>query len=237
MMGKIRRLCECINNIQKQNSELLWAKIWDDTKSGIEWMEGFPSISPGRWAVGYNYIYVMTRILNELRPKHVLEMGLGVSTTLISHYIKKTSGETCTHDVIEQDADWIDFYVKNGRVSDVTNVIQSSIVKKQFDGTEYYAYEDLSCINHKKYNLISIDGPWGSDRHSRRDILEFIPYILGDNWIIVLDDTNRVGERDTVNEIIKKLKESGIDFCIGEYSGMSQCTIIADSNNRFLCSM
>ena len=74
-------------SIRRENQELLWARIWDDTKHNLDWIEKMPGISPGRMAVGYNYLYVMTRILNDLKPKHVLDMGLGISSTLISYYM------------------------------------------------------------------------------------------------------------------------------------------------------
>ena len=34
-----------IDKIYRKNQELLWAKIWDDTKNGIEWIKELPSIS------------------------------------------------------------------------------------------------------------------------------------------------------------------------------------------------
>lgn len=53
---------------------------------GIEWVQDITSISPGRWAVGYNYLYVMTRVLVELRPHKVLDIGLGVLTSFFSTF-------------------------------------------------------------------------------------------------------------------------------------------------------
>ena len=67
--------------LERQTKELIWAKIWEDTKKGVDWMENMPGISPGRWAVTYNYLYVITRILNEVRPRSILEFGLGFSST------------------------------------------------------------------------------------------------------------------------------------------------------------
>ena len=47
-----------LERIKRQNLELIWARVWDDTKVDIEWLKELPGISPGRWAVGYNYIYI-----------------------------------------------------------------------------------------------------------------------------------------------------------------------------------
>ena len=73
-----------LKNMKGQTDEIVWARIWDDSKRGMKWIEDLPSISPGRWAVGYNYIYVLTRILNEMKPDRILDLGLGISSTIIS---------------------------------------------------------------------------------------------------------------------------------------------------------
>ena len=66
------RILEYFQRLSKQNQEILWANIWRDTIQDIKWLQNVPGLSPGRWAVGYNYLYVMTRILNETNPQKIL---------------------------------------------------------------------------------------------------------------------------------------------------------------------
>ena len=68
------------------------------------------SLSPGGVAVGYNYLNVVTRILMEKKPQIILDMGLGVSSTLISSYI--TEQKDAVHYITEHDKKWIEFYKK-----------------------------------------------------------------------------------------------------------------------------
>ena len=145
-MGLIRRFRDSIKTIQKQNYELIWAKTWDDTRRGLKWMDDLPGISPGRWAVGYNYLYVMTRVLNEKKPRRVLDLGLGISSTLISQYFKGNAITDGVHDVIEQDENWIGFYHTNNRISEATDIHKVDMVEKELQGIRYHAYKDISPI-------------------------------------------------------------------------------------------
>ena len=227
-----------LKTLQNQNYELIWAKTWDDTKKGISWIDDLPGISPGRWAVGYNYLYIMTRILNEKKPMCVLDFGLGISSTLISQYFKGNNISNGIHDVVEQDEEWIRFYNDTKKISDITCIYSNQLVEKDYKGVKYYAYKDISSIvDNKKYDVISIDGPWGSDKYSRRDIIDYIPAILNDSFVIIMDDSQREGEQATIAEIEEKLKRNGIDYYEGVYPGMSNCTVIVSSDNKFMCSM
>lgn len=227
-----------LQNLKYQNNELIWAKTWDDTKKGIEWISDLPGISPGRWAVGYNYLYVMTRILNEKEPKNVLDLGLGISSTLISQYFKGRNIVDGNHDVIEQSEEWAKFYSIKNRISSATTIHAVECIEKEYKGYRYYAYKDISqIISGKKYDVISIDGPTGSDKYSRRDIIEFLPDILSQSFVIIIDDASRTGEKRTITDIKNILRKNNIEFCEGSYQSMSKCTVITSIDNKFLCSM
>ena len=235
-MNKVLQLKEFLKNLEKQNHELLWAKIWDDTRRDIVWLNDLPGISPGRWAVGYNYIYVMTRILNTIKPESVLDVGLGISSSLIGAYFSYQN--IGSHLIIEQDAEWVDFYKKDHKLSPFSTIKVLKCVETENGNTKNYSYEGFkSAVGNNIYNVISIDGPWGSERHSRRDIVELLPSILDEEFVIVMDDTNRIGEKDTVDEIIQILNNNNIQTAVGVYPGESECTVICSERLKFLCSL
>ena len=92
--------------------ELLWSQIYHDTVLGSDWLKN-NSISPGgprRWAVGYNFLYTLYRILNEMRPKQILEIGLGQSTKLTGQYADYFDAK---HLVVEHDLEWTKFFCKS----------------------------------------------------------------------------------------------------------------------------
>lgn len=240
LFNRINDLRNWCRTIRRQNQEIIWATVWRDTVQGIDWYDKNVSFSPGRWAVGYNYMYVMTRILEELRPQSVLDFGLGISTSLISMYFDGCVKENGLHVVEEHDGQWIEFYKKKHKLSKFTEINLNEICEKENNNDKYWAYVDISkSIKGRKFDVVSIDGPWGSDGKagSRRDVLEYLPEILNKEFVIILDDTERAGERQTVEEIVTILRKSGLKIYSGNYSGMKDCTVIVSENNKFLCSL
>lgn len=225
----------------RQGTELLWAKKWEDTKRGIKWIEDMPGISPCGAAVGYNYLYIMTRILNEMEPKNILDIGLGISSTLISQYFTYHASEKGNHIIIEHDPEWVKFYNKKHFVSDLSVIIFKECVKKRYAGCEYNGYKDFSDnLKGIKFSVISIDGPMGWDKpykHSRRDILEILPDALDDSFVIVMDDYNRKGEKATIAEIEEVLKNNNITYFKGIYPGLTDCCVLTSADNKFFCTM
>lgn len=91
-------------------NELMWRNIFVDTVMGYSWYHD-KSISLGRWAIGYNYAYVLIRVLEEFRPTSILECGLGQSSKIIADYVD--SDNRVNYDIVEQDQNWVDFFIKN----------------------------------------------------------------------------------------------------------------------------
>ena len=237
-MLTIQKVKETYRRLRYYPEEILWAQIWKDTKTDIKWLQDLPGISPGRWAVGYNYLYVMTRVLNEMEPHSVLDLGLGISSTLISTYFDYYKFQDAMHTVIERDESWIRFYMKKHSLSPVSEIVHCEYEDASMHGKTYLSYKDFQQkLAGKKYSVISIDAPEGSPRYSRRDIVPLLPNILEKSFVIIMDDANRKGEKDTIDEIKKSLCRNGIETFVGYYSGYTDCCIIASVDNKYFCTM
>lgn len=239
-------LLHYLKDLRGTCKEIEWANIWHDTMRDIPWLENMPSISPGRWAVGYNYLYVMTRILNDTNPKSVLELGLGASSTLISQYftyfqnsaLQTDNARGYYHLIAEHNDDWITYYTKSHSLSSCSTIIRQNMIKKRYKGAAYNAYEDIAKdIKGKKFSVISVDAPFGSDKYSRRDIVELLPDILEESFAIIIDDADRCGEKNTIKDISDILQRHNIPYCTGIYMGATDCCVIASQDNAFLCSL
>lgn len=233
-----KKISWCKDLLKNQGDELIYSDVWRDTIQGLKWISPNtkPSLSPGRWAVGYNYLYVMTRILNEVKPTTILEFGLGNSTLLISEYVK-SNPEFQSHIVIEQNAEWKDFYIKNHSIEKVTSIIIKPCRVKEIEGHKFNSYGSLDELAGKKFDVISIDGPIGTPFYSRRDILDLIPDILNKDFIILIDDVNRSGEKKTIVDLQNKLTENSIAFKTGYYDGNTRIVAIASESWKWLCSL
>ncbi len=108
--------------------ESLWSDIFHDAISGSKWFDGCGG-TYGRWAIGYQFAYVLFRILDDIMPKTVLELGMGQSTVIVNQYASHNSG--VSHTVVENDREWISFFSKHFRKQELINLVQldAGIVK------------------------------------------------------------------------------------------------------------
>ena len=91
----------------------------------------------------------------------------------------------------------------------------------------------------QKFDFISVDAPLGGDmkQYARIDVLNLIPDGLGENFVIMVDDCNRIGETNTVKEIQQCLADHQIDYRSGWYQGEKVSVLICPAHMGFLCSM
>ena len=235
---KVRMLQGDVKRCKGYASEAVWSAIFNNVISGSRWLQN-TSFSAGRWAVGYQYLYVLYRVLNEIRPQHILELGLGQSTRMIGQYA--SSHEQVEHFVVEHDPEGIDFFSRDFTLSERSKIIKLDREMIPFKEAEavrvFKGFEEQ--FNGRKFDFISIDAPLGADmkQYARIDVLKMLPDCLADNFIIMIDDTERPGETNTVNAMKEQLKQSGITFAVGRYSGNKDCTVICSDDLKFVCSM
>ena len=248
-MGIKRRLKHLKNRIFGIDltilDELYWAQIYNSTIQNSAWLED-KSISPGRWAVGYNYLYVLYRILDDIRPSHILELGLGQSTKIIGQYatFPEMSGKI-EHVVVEHDTEWAKFFFgRNKSLCQNTQVVTLPLIDVEKEGERFKAYDGFQHMidtMNMRFNVLSIDGPLGSSEHwGRRDILPCLPDCLDDDFAIIFDD---YGQRKSTFHIIEDaediLRKNDIEFIKGIYPGVAHkgvCVLVSKSW-KFLASL
>lgn len=223
---------------RRTSNELLWAEVFHDTIIASRWLVS-KAFSPGRWAVGYPYLYVLYRALDETRPTRILELGLGQSTKMISQYA--ASDEKVLHTVVEHDERWLEFFSQHTALPKATEVLRCDWGYESYGGAERVrVYSGLAkSVRGQRFDLISIDGPLGGDmlEYARIDVLRMIPDILSDSFVILMDDCERPGEARTVEAMCEALVRAGVDFKRGDYRGDKEVVVICSLDKGFLCSM
>ncbi|MCH5261127.1 MAG: hypothetical protein J1F18_15375 [Lachnospiraceae bacterium] len=231
------------NEIQKkqqeiiaQNRTILAQNRFNEMRKGVPWLTEETQIIGGGWAVGYYYMYIMLHILLSKKPKSILEMGLGQSSKILINYHIDSNAD---YEIIEQNEEWLSFFSQENYIPEDVKV-HIRPVQKEYSaqyGTDIYTYGEIQDIVRGKYDLISIDGPWGSKGISRKDILPYIPECLEDSFCILLDDYGREGEKNMISELEKILKDNGIEYHKRVYHGDKQFCLIVSKDNLFLCSL
>lgn len=223
---------------KRAGKEAVWGEVFRDSIVGSQWLKT-KCFSPGRWAVGYQYLYVLYRILNSVRPRTILELGLGQSTSMITQYADYEEG--VTHRVVEHDSEWIDYYRQEFEVSAKTEIINLNISKMLFKNQyELYHYEQFrENLDDLKYDFISIDAPFGhvDNEFSRIDVLDLIPDCLASSFVIMVDDVNRKGEQNMIRLLKEILDKNGIEYSSGMYVGDKDTYTIASMDKKFVCTL
>ena len=236
--NELRVIKQKAEKAMRSASEAVWAEVFNNAIKNCSWLRDV-SLSPGRWAVGYPYLYVMFRILNELRPKSILEFGLGQSTRMIAQYA--AANKDVKHYVVEHDKNWIEFFGNDCILPENTEIVVLDYDFVSYkEAKKVRIYKGASMVfQNMKFDYISIDGPLGGDMdsYSRIDILNLLPDCLKDSFIIMLDDYNRLAEQNTGREIERILKENGIAFKASTYYGDKDIRIWCSQDLAFYCSL
>lgn len=224
------------NKIIAQNEELLWSAVFHDSIRGKKGIEDL-SLNIGRWAGNYSFFYVLNRILNDYQPKRILEFGLGESSKFVSTYLDNYLLNS-EYLIIEQDADWKAIFENKFTLSPRSSIKVLPLIKKKYKGYDFNGYENIESTITSTFDLYIIDGPFGSPNYSRFDVFALAEKLSkGDEFIIMIDDYDRHGERETVNELLKMFQNKDIDIFRETYKGVKSVTVIVTEKYKYVTSL
>ena len=231
------KVTQILKNQEQQlrnQDEILKGLIFNSTIIDSEWLK-YKSFSPGVWAADYGLLYTLYRVLNGIKPQSILEFGLGQSSKLIHQYANHfhISAITCEHD-----ESWIKFFEegKDGNYKVKTKLLE--LETTQYNGFDTLSYKHIQNIfKEQKFDLIVVDAPFGSEHYSRSQIIQLAQNNLHDSFCIIIDDSERNGEKETICEVKRILNSNGIDFCERLYSASKQHYLICSKDLVFLTSL
>ena len=208
--------CETIKQnigaIINSNKEILTAQIFNNLILQKEWIKNKEFI-PTKGAATYSFLYILLLILEKIQPKNILEFGLGQTTVLTTQYAKYKNPDAILS-VIDHDEAWINAMSEQIPTAENIKIIKRDLEQFSLNNTQNDKYYNLQEItSDKKFDFIIIDGPYGFDRlYPRTNILDLIPNNLAEDFVIILDDAERVGEQNTAKLIFEKLDENNIQY-------------------------
>ncbi len=236
---------QIFTRLESMVREIMWGQIFHESISDCNWLKS-KSFSPGRWAAGYPLLYVLYRVLTDIAPIRILELGLGQTTHMIAQYA--AFHKDCSHIVVEHDQEWIDFFSRSLTLSPMSfllrlNLIRDEMNENQFSGSAVKYDKFAQYLRGQVFDLILIDGPYGGQTNrglataSRTDIIELLPGCLAPFFVILIDDAHRLSEQKTIETIKAQLTAVGISHASAIYSGEKSCELITSKNQKFLCSL
>jgi len=227
---------QMLDFLSTQNKELLKSLLFNNSIVDCEWLK-YKNFSPGSWAVDYAFLYTLFRALEGMKPESVLEFGLGETSKLIHQYadfypnVYAITGE--------HDEKWIDFFLKNMNIKYDINIKKLELEEVIYKGENTLSYKNIEQeFKNNLFDLIVVDGPFGKGKtHSRTQILHIVKKNLKENFCIIIDDYDRVNEKNTVKDLIALLNEEGRKYLYAVYSGSKQHILICSENLRFLTTL
>jgi len=178
------------------------------------------------YAVGaaacYGLMYFLFRVLDEQPINTVVEFGSGQSTLLIDRVKRRGT----RHVAYEHSPDWHALIAPRLVNCDYRlRPLKEALV----DGRQVQWYSDVEPEN---FDVLLIDGPPGTERFSRFGCVDLIRTRVSDDFLIIMDDGHRPGERDTVAHIVRVLQQVGQKFRMNQIRGRTTQTVIA--GGRFI---
>jgi hypothetical protein len=189
---------------------------------------------PDGFAANASLLYLLFKILHKTKPKRILELGSGQSTKFTTRYVKEHEEAEIT--IIEDCEEWFEktkpdiFPSKRSRY--ICSPLEQTKIgrrKRLWYSTMVLAEEDTT------YDLILVDGPFGTRRFSRVGITNYLPKIIDkNNFIIVFDDAARIGELDSIRTIKKIFRKQSIPYLEFHVYGSKKQTCLLSPNFSFL---
>lgn len=143
--------------------------------------------------------------------------------------------------MVENDPKWIEFFATTYEVPDNVKIINlNTIVDKYLDDEAVIMYRGFEeQFRGQKFDFICIDAPLGGKaiKYARVDVLKILPECLEREFVIIIDDTERIGEINTIELIQKTFKENGIQYVMKRYDGRKSSTIFTTKKYSFLTSL
>lgn len=221
----------------RMEQELLYASTFNSSIADCKWFV-YKGISPGGMAVDYAFFYTLYRVLSSIKPNNILEFGLGQSSKMVHQYASFFNKQAIT---VEHDKEWVDFFLQSKEGEYPINILKLDLETIEYKGTESLTYKNcLESFKGQRFDLILVDGPFGNMpglKYSRPQIIDLVKANITDDFVIIVDDYDREGERNTVDEVFTSLKHQGIEYIYRVYSSNKDHILITCPKWRFLTSL
>lgn len=145
------------------------------------------------WAISRDLETALIALLEERRPRTVIELGAGLSTILLLRYAEQTGAATIHLD-------------QPGRHhANLLSCLKTAGLSPHFVRAcplvEDFYSPSLTADCDSPFDLVIIDGPRGSRARTSAAGVQFLARVIGRRSIVVADDTNRTPELRLVDQI------------------------------------
>ncbi|MGV2854619.1 class I SAM-dependent methyltransferase [Glutamicibacter sp. AGC13] len=159
-----------------------------------------PLVPPtGGYALDAQALLHLIDVLERVQPKLIVEFGGGTSTIWMAYICEKFGTRIISFDHLEEYLSRTQTEVDRHGFSDMVELRLAPLEEIQVEGKNYSWYSLAELDDLEDVDLLFIDGPPESTgTNARRPAMHVMTARLNDDAVIVLDDTHRESEQDTV---------------------------------------
>jgi hypothetical protein len=141
--------------------------------------------------------------------------------------------------VIEHDPQWKDTFNRRWPELPDDHLVLLDLATESVDGHSTRCYSGLmDVVDVDSFTVFVVDGPLGTPRHSRHDIVRLARAFPPEKeFIILMDDVNRPGDRETADLLLQVLETPSRAVHTGEYGGRRDQLIVCSDQYRHLSSV
>ena len=188
----------------------------------------------------------LVKILDICHPRSILELGSGQTTKVLSHYARRHPDARVL--TLEENPAWAALLSQQLQAPQNHSYCESRL---QATTVTLPTGEAISAnwfrdgdrlLAGRTFDFVLVDGPtnWqpGTEfvRYSRIGILPFLPQVLAERFVIVLDDTDNYGYAQTA-EAIRAVLARDRKVCVFQVHGVKSQTVICSAEWQFLRSV
>ena len=174
-------------------------------------------------AANHSLLYLVARAMRNFEFKNVVELGAGQTTLLIDQVMKSRTLSSKVQ-TLEHDRFWADSIQKQV-AHPIARTDLRPLRNPEYQGLAY----DFSPVEVGPIDFLLVDGPPAYDkanRHARLGALDLVER-LGNEFVVVVDDAHRPGERTLVRLLKDVLRKRKINFYIGEVRALKTQAVFA----------
>ena len=215
--------------------ELNYAHLMHDGMKESPWLKN-RTFDLHNWAANYSFIYLLFRILDKMEPQNILEFGLGQTTKLTTQYIAHMNPGAYLN-VCEHSFDWIKIYQPELPKHDHIRINHLDLEYFEYRRKRNDKYAGLlELVGDQKFDLIIVDGPVGGGKNlPRSNVVDLIGHgNLAEDFVIIFDDAEREGEKNTIRMTQAALKMQSIEFQTFERFGIKKQAYIVSMSRSFV---
>lgn len=169
-----------------------------------------PALQPAGGAADHKFLYILARALVEFRFESTLEFGAGETTRLLDAFAGETGNRVTT---IEHDPFWSERLRGRG-LADNHQIVQCPLVTLRSETVgphSWYELADAASVLPSNCDMYLVDGPPGTSRYSRVGFVDFFLAHRGEEWLVLWDDVDRLGDLQSFARLLRELRRAKVD--------------------------